>query len=283
MNGKSVHKSDRTAALRSELVGTVNAAPYTTPRVRPRSIGAAIAAFALAGAVTGGAISATALSAASNTTPPSSAESTVTIDISAMAFNFVGAHTELFGTPFILSGHDETVIEMGTRPEGATSIVVTFHCLDEGTFTTAFNGEVDSRMSCTDEDAAADKTASAGTSGHHSVEGDEPQTLTIKSKEPSRYMVWASWANKAPEPEASAAQLAELSDGQVTRAEYNTAFDRFEDCMVTAGFPIDFVDRTGTVIQYSLTSDSVFAGADTKCYKAEFEQVDIAWQIAHEH
>lgn len=282
MNTKSVAESGRTAALRGELVATVNATPYLKARFQPRSVMAAIAAFALAGAITGGAISATALSAAS-TPPPVVADSTVTIDISAMALNFVGTHTELFGTPFILSGYAETVIEMGTRPEGATSIAVTFHCLDAGEFTTAFNGKIDSHMSCNDEDAVADKTSSSGMSGHHGVDSDEAQTLTIKSDGPSRYMVWASWARKAPAPDPSAAQLAELSDGHVTRGEYDAAFDRFAACMTTAGYPIASTDRTETVIQYSLSGDSVLAGVDTQCYNAEFEQVDIAWQIAHEH
>ena len=280
MNTKPVPESDRNAVLRSELVATVNATPYLEPRYQRRSVGVAIATFALAGALTGGAISATALSFTSNMTP-SVSDSTVTIDITEMASSLVGTHTELYGTPFILSGHDETNVEMGTRPRGATSIAVAFECLDPGEFTTDFNGETDSRISCTEEDFGAYKTTSSGAASYHAVETDDPQTLTIRSKGSSRYKVWASWARETPAPEPSAAQLAELSDGQVTRAEYDAAFDRFAICMATAGFPIASIDRAGTIIQYSLTGDSVHAGADTQCYAAEFEQVDIAWQIAH--
>ncbi|MCP2030354.1 hypothetical protein L1277_000418 [Okibacterium sp. HSC-33S16] len=281
MNTNPGSEHDRNAALRSELVAAVNATPYLKPRIQRRSLGAAIAAFALAGAITGGAISATALSA--STTASVVDDSSVTIDISTMASSFVGTHTKLFGTPFILSGHDETVIEMGVRPEGATSIAVTFHCIDAGEFTTAFNGKIDTHMSCTHEDASASKRSSAGMSGHHGVDTDEPQTLTIRAHGSSRYMVWASWARKTPAPESSATQLAELSDGQVTREEYDAAFDRFASCMTAAGYPIASTNRTGTVIQYSLTGESVAAGADAQCYTAEFEQVDISWQIAHEN
>jgi hypothetical protein len=274
MNKTPTHEPNRMNALRNELVATVNAAPYTARRFQPRVIGAAIGVFALAGALTGGAISATALATASH--------STVTVDVEAMASEFVGTHTKLFGTPFILSGQGETSIEMGTRPVGATSIAVTLRCLDVGTFTTAFNGDYDSGLSCTQDDTATEKSTFGGMSSHHGVHGDKPQTLTVDSGGSDRYVVWASWAAKALAPPASAAQLSELADGEVSRAEYDAAFDRFASCMAAAGYPVQGSSRTGTLIQYSLSGASVHAGVDTQCYDAEFKEVDIAWQQNHQ-
>lgn len=278
MNDSSMHEQNRTEALRNELVATVNAAPYAARRFPPRAIGGAIGAFALAGALTGGAISATAVASATH--------SSVTVDVEAvaaqMASDLVGTHTALFGTPFILSGQGKTVIEMGTRPEGATSIAISLSCLDAGTSTVAVNGDHYSGLSCAREDTDSHRSSLGGGSSHYEVNGDQPQTLTVDSGGLNRYIVWASWAAKAVAPPASAAQLAELADGEVSRAEYEAAFDRFASCMAAAGHPLQGSNRTTTIIQYALSGASVQAGADTQCYNAEYQEVDIAWQQAHQ-
>jgi hypothetical protein len=48
--------------------------------------------------------------------------------------------------------------------------------------------------------------------------------------------------------------------------------------MAAAGYPVQRGNRTGTIIQYSLSGASVHAGVDTRCYIAEFQEIDIAWQ-----
>lgn len=261
--------TDRTAKLRAELVATVNAEPYVKRGVRPRMVAAAIAAFALAGAATGGVITSAALAA-----PPEATTVTVEVDADAIASRFILKQATPIGSPFIISSRGQTVVELGTPPEGANSIAVDLECLDPGTFTVKVTGFT-TTYRCTQEDVGKDNSGDL-----RDIDGTDEQTVTVDSS--GRYTVWASWAYKEPEPELSAAQTAELADGQVTREEYEAAFDRFASCMADAGHPLLRVDRSRTLIDYSLTDDAVYSKAEPQCYVGEFRDVDIAWQLAHQ-
>ena len=274
MSTEHVPQPDRMTHFRKELVATVEAARYTKPRFAPRSVIAAIAAFALAGAVTGGAISATAI--------PTAPDSTLTVDVESMAQGIVGTHAQLFGTPVVIAGNGKTLIDLGKSPDGATSIAIALNCVDAGDFTIAINGEIDSTMSCTEEAAESNREHSVGMGGQHTVKGTGRQELTIDSPSSSHYVVWVSWSAEAKEPDASEAQQAEMADGQASREEYVAAFDRFAACMSEAGQPVIGGDKSGTLIDYSTTDAAAISGIDTQCYVAEFQQVDVSWQIANE-
>ena len=267
-------QTDRMTRLRAELVATVNAAPYAAARITPRVIGAAIGAFALAGAITGGAISATALS--------SHPDTTLSVDADALAQDIIGHHSRLFGTPIVLSGSGSSTIDFGEPPEGATAIAIAFTCLDPGKFSIAINGVVDALQTCSADDAGSRFGFGSSTGGQYDIEGPGRQTVTVDSGGASRYAVWASWSAVEPIPATSAAQAAELADGVVSRDEYLAAFDRFSACMTAAGEPLLGVDTSGTLAVYRVSNESVDAGIDTRCYDPEFYLVDVGWQVAHE-
>jgi hypothetical protein len=266
--------TDRMTRLRDELVATVNAAPYAKARFDPRVIVAAFGAFALAGAITGGAISATALS--------STPDTTLSVDVDALARNILGHSAQLIGTPVILSGSGTSSIDLGERPDDATSISMAFTCLDAGDFTFSVNGTRDSSTSCSADDAGSDFGFGSSAGGQYELRGDGPQTLTISSGGSSRYAVWVSWSSEEPVPETSAVQTAELADGQASRDEYLSAFGRFSTCMSEAGEPLLGVDTSGTLVSYRVSNESVDTGTDARCYEPEFRLVDAMWQEAHE-
>jgi hypothetical protein len=80
----------------------------------------------------------------------------------------------------------------------------------------------------------------------------------------------------------SAAQRAALSDGRVTRAEYQAAFNRFESCVESAGFAIGKGSEVNQVIRYVIPQAAVASGASSRCYDSEFHGIDAAWQVSRE-
>lgn len=255
------------------LVSTSDAATARHPRTRMtrRAVIATVAAFTLAGALTGGAVSAVALA------NDQSGTTVVAVDTSARQAAMGDAKP--LGTPFTYAGSGRTVLELGTPPQGATDFIYRLRCLDAGTIVTTLDGDERTRGTTTcDSDAAS--SAFGGGGGQFRVSGDEAHSLTIESS--AQYSIWGTWAAEPAPPIPSAAQTAALADGVVTREEYVTAYQRFSACMSEAGFPLAFVDLDQTVIEYSTTQESETDGASPRCYGREFEQVDGAWQVANE-
>lgn len=257
----------RDQALRRMLVATSSAVP-ARPR-RRRTVFASVAAFVVAGALTGGAVSAAALNVESRP---------ATISISAMTEGVVYDDAELFGTPLILSGQGETTLKLGAAPDGAKSIAVAFHCVDAGKFQVLVDGEKQGEHGCSEAD-----TSSANGGGYYPIHGGGEHTLTIITDRSKRYVLWTSWANRATAPEPSGSQQAALSDGVVTETEYRDGFARYSACMTEAGSPLVGVNQTGTIISYSSLGSSVTSGVEGRCYALEFDKLDVAWQIDNEH
>lgn len=257
--------SRRDHELRRMLVSTASAEP-ARPRRRSAAT-ASIAAFVMAGALTGGAVSALALSGDDHAT---------TVSIEDMKSLVVYDDDQLFGTPFVLSGQGTTTIQLGQAPEGAEQIAVVFSCGDAGTFGIVIDGERQGESVCSTEDIGG----TAG--GYHSVAGTSEHTLTIMTDRSNRYVVWTSWATRATVPGPSVTQSAALSDGVVTDAEYRDGFVRYSTCMTDAGSPLERIDQSGTIITYSNTSDSVTSGAEGRCYAEEFALLDSGWQVQNE-
>ncbi|WP_136709947.1 hypothetical protein [Agromyces sp. H66] len=185
--------------------------------------------------------------------------------------------TRLFGTPHFIRSSGDTDIELGQKPEGAESIVLAFHCLDPGRVDYTFDGELIGSSTCNAED-----TREANGGGFIGVDGGGRHTLRITADRHHDYVIWVSWATRAPKADPSPAQQEALSDGTVTEREYREGFARYSECMNAAGHPLVSVDDTDTIIDYSNPSDAVTSGEEGRCYASEFEQLDIAWQIQHE-
>lgn len=269
MSSDLTNTSERDEQLRRLLVATATAEPVTTPK-RSRAVFGSIIAFSLAGALTGGAISAAALTWEVNSTPTS-------ISIDDMTQRVVRDDTQLFGTPFIIRSSGVTDIDLGEAPAGATSIVLAFHCVTAGTFERTLDGEPAGSYTCTDDD-----TDLAVGGGFQEPVKSGSHTLRISADNEASYVIWVSWAAPAPKAQPSPAQLDAMSDGVASEAEYREGFARYSACMADAGHTIAFVDDSGIIIDYSNTADSVTSGDEARCYATEFEQLDIAWQIQHE-
>src|SRR6478672_797682 len=110
----------RDAALRAELVALAHE-PARRRAVRPGATAlAAVLAFGLAGAGAGAAVAATAGVAGSG--------APVEVEIAEVAMMDVGSATELFGTPVIVTGSGETLVDLGARPDGATALAMRLSC-----------------------------------------------------------------------------------------------------------------------------------------------------------
>ena len=246
---------------RRMLVALADSAPLN--RRRPRAL-AALAVFAISGALAGTAVSA---AAAVMTAAPAdvSYQEPTTDMLSAL----VPGDTQLVGEPFsVKAGAGPSSLDVGPIPEGATELFIAFGCLDVGTFTTAIDSVVTSTYSCTGP--------SVSSGGGRIVTGPGPHTIRVTGE--GQYLLWASWSAPAVLPPASAEQSAAMSDGTVTEAEYREGFARYQQCMTDAGYPLDVADSPGPLISYSNSGASVDSGSEGFCYAAEFESIDIAWQ-----
>ncbi|HEY5321129.1 MAG TPA: hypothetical protein VIJ76_09650 [Galbitalea sp.] len=264
-------QSDRTAELRRALVATADAAPYRRPRPRKRVVIASIAAFALAGALTGGAVSAAA--ATSN----SDAALGRLMQLEARA-QLKENNGHLVGSSFAFEGSGKKSFDLGMTPAGGNSLVEVFQCLDAGRFSASLDSSAasDIPLDCSQADTQGSPTATA-----ESVTGTGAHTFAIESRGSARYAVWLSWAY-VPVATASPAQAAALSDGQVTRAEYVAAYNRYSGCLAALGYPLGEVSQSTVLISASVQNDAVTRGALATCYPREFKQVDEKWQLENE-
>ncbi|HEV7741234.1 MAG TPA: hypothetical protein VGO65_02345 [Pseudolysinimonas sp.] len=254
---------DRTMALRRELVDAVESAPIrVTDRPRPRMIVAGLAVFALAGALTGGAISAAALAGSGDDGP-------VDIDIASMTSQVTYGDTVLYGSPIVISSKGLTNVDLGARPVEATMVVFAMRCDETGsTADISLDGEWLQGGDCG--------------GGQLPPTGTGPHTLTIATH--GRFLLWASWASEPPTPGPSAAQQSEIDDGLATWEEYQAAFARYAACSEAAGYPLEgyqTLENTQRIV-YGPSNAGVESGSDRICYAAEFQEVDVLWQLAHE-
>jgi hypothetical protein len=227
-----------------------------------------IIAFAAAGALTGGAVSAAAL----NMPTP-----VPTVNVEAMALDIVDDDTQLFGTPVILTGEGETNVLLGSPPEGATDIAVAFNCVDAASYDIQVDDDDAMTITCDEK-----STSRAGGASLFPIdaESDGDHRLSIATGKNDRYAVWASWASSATPPDPSPAQHEALSDGTVTENEYRDGFARYRQCMVDAGHPLLNVIDSGRIISYVNSPDAVQSGEEARCYTVEFGALDAAWQLA---
>lgn len=259
----------RSAALRTELVAQV--AESVTVRRAPagRVAIAAVLAFALAGATTGGAVAANGVLASASSVELSMDE--------MLMVSFPG--TQFFGTPLIITGSGATTVDLGPRPDGATALALRVGCIDAGRYDVAIDGVDDSWVQCSEMDVASGPSV-AGFSNQYDVTETVPQSLTVRGAAEDRYVMWVSWSAPPTTPISSQAQRDALADGVVTREEYVAGLDRYIACMEENGWSVAVIDREAEVIGYRI--QAIAGMDDAKCYAAEFYELDMGWQISRE-
>ncbi|AMM21448.1 hypothetical protein AX769_16550 [Frondihabitans sp. PAMC 28766] len=267
--------SPRLTMMRDALVETVmQEAARPHRRLTRKAFCALLAAFVLAGGISGGLTAAAALGTRDDAVLAGGVATTGAYDMTE------GQHGTLLGAPVseITSGPDS--LSLGDAPPGANAVAIGFQCVTAGRFTLTFasglpvtNGRC--RVSSDDEPST---TTPAGYSLR--VDPSQGGVVKIVAAADARYAVWASWA-KVPTPaKPSPAQLAEIADHKITRSEYVAAFHRYEKCMSAAGYDLGQIPDNETNFQYGIPGDGI-AESDTVCYPREFEQVDDLWQAAH--
>jgi hypothetical protein len=254
--------SERAARFRQALVATANLGPYVRRRPPLKLVIGSVVVFAIAGALTGGALATTNKPDPAVVVAQNSAEVTGTI----LARQYDGT---LIGEPFARTGRGTQQIDLGTRPKGATAFVEGFDCIDPG----AYVGLLDSKRY--EKYPDCEPGGSGGT--FNNVTGSGAHLLTVQTASSNRFAIWISWV-KIPTYAKSAAQTQELSDGTITRAEDVAAVNRYAGCMGALEDPIS-VSTDYATPSYTVNSAAYDDGTNTRCYNTEFAGVDEKWQI----
>jgi hypothetical protein len=194
--------------------------------------------------------------------------------------DFISADVEVVGTPEIVAAGQDITLRLGMPPAGATDLAVAVRCLEPGSYGVVLDDDDRSgwAVECTTEDF----TGHGGSGSYLPFHTDGPNALTVAilSAE-GRFAVWVGWVARAPDPEPSAEMTAALADGIVTREEYVAGFERYRDCMADAGMPVFGGDTSSEIIQYSNSSAAVDSGVENQCYRSEFSELDMQWQVEH--
>ncbi len=241
---------DRLAAIRAGLVDRV-----TARRPRRLPVWAAVAAFALAGAATGGAISAAALT---RTDPPG---------VSATQDMFLGLMRGGHPVGPLLSrpATGSVQLELGARPANATGIAMSMTCGGAGGFVATVGGERELRQQCDSHSGIGFSTDNDPTTTNVSIDADAGLGYTI----------WAQWFTTPAPAKPSAAQQAAAADGVVTEAEWHETVDRFAACMSGAGFPL--LSYEYDPFSYGMSTDAERTGAVERCQQSELSDVEKIW------
>ncbi len=288
---------NRDDELRRALVATVDLAPFARTARAARTIVTAIAVFALAGALTGGAIA-----VAATTKAPGTAAA---FDLQTEGQQrLIIEDATLVDKPIARSGVGDLTVPLGVAPGDATGLVIAFECADGGDYTTSLDSKVVVNTKChVPPKAALGLDTSSGVSGDGFAASDgvyavstgtltaSSEVLTTKSKgrhtlritapRGARYSLWIAWA-ALPSLLESAAQKADLIDGTVTRAEYLAAYNRFAGCMAALGYPLPNSSQDATVIPIHFPDPNTNprgAGVGERCYQTELGLVAHQWEF----
>lgn len=241
---------DRLDALRTGLVEQVS-----SRRRRRIPVWAAIAAFAIAGAATGGAVSAAALAR------PDSPSVSVTKDMFLGLLR--GGHT--VGALISQTTTGSTEIDLGPRPVGATGIVTALQCGGDGGYLQTVGGEAQLHQQCASNELSGVSTDLDPTTSTVSMDADPGLTYTI----------WVQWFTTPAPAQPSSAQQAAVADGVITEAEWHATVDRFAACMSGAGYPLLSYDYDP--FSFGMSTDAERTGAVERCEQSELDQVEKIW------
>ena len=262
--------NERDAQLREELVGLAGRQKAPTRR-GTRTFLASVAAFAIAGAITGGTVAAVASSERGD-------DGVELVSVRVMGAQLIGQHTPLVGEPVEAIRTGESDIAMGPVPAGANSIAFALHCTTVGTVSFAINGVAMGANHCVDDSDTEPGYGMFGT--FITPDPDADNTITISVDGSGGYSFWAAWVTRPGPFEPSAEQTDALADGIVDEAEYRAGLNRYIACMAEAGFTIDVLETGEPIVRYVVPGEAVTDGADERCYVSEFRDLDIAWQVS---
>jgi len=253
--------TERDRALRAALVAQASDGGRRRP-TRRRSLALSIGAFALAGALTGAAITTSAI---------------VTNDQADRVFRLGAAVAQqekslgtLIGSPVLKDAVGTVTLPLAAPPAGATRVAVAVECFASGRVAVSVRGDSQTVDCVVDSPRVLELSAPTGEGG----------TVSITATPTTRILAWASWLRDRPVPSPSAQQNADLYDGRVTHQEYLAAYSRYAGCMAEAGYPMAPVSGAPPLVFYAVPGAAVDAGADAQCYAREFAGVDRAWQSA---
>jgi hypothetical protein len=243
---------DRLVAIRAGLIDQVS-----SRRHRRIPVWAAIAAFAIAGAATGGAVSAFA-----STRTDSSA---VSVPQEMFLGLLRGGH--VVGPLISREASGSTQLDLGSRPDNATGIVSYMQCDGSGGFVQTLGGEVQLRQQCASNTGMGFSTDTDPTNS----------AVSVDSEANLNYTIWAQWFTTPAPAQPSAAQQAAVADGVITEAEWHETVDRFAACMNGAGYPL--LEIQYTPLSYGTSSDAERTGAIEWCQESELNQVEKIWAV----
>lgn len=259
--------NDRTDVLRRMLVAKATI-EGTARRSRKTTAILAVAAFALAGGLTGGAISAAALTDSSPSPDQQRA-------LAVQAVASLPAGGELRGDSTVSSGNGDASVTVPRKVRGANALIVSFWCLDTARYTVASDRSAVYGGTCsTDPDRPLNLSRPAAFRAKFAATGTH--RITIRTSSGSRWSVLVSWATVPGIPRPSAQQEAEIADGTVTRQEYLDAFSRYQGCLAEAGFPSTRVLDSST--EFDTSNSSAATETVDRCYTRELVGVDTIWQ-----
>lgn len=258
----------RDEALRRMLVATIDSAPVVS-RQRWRVVVASAATFALAGALTGGAL-------ASVATANNNVEGYAPFEIGPPPI--LDDDAEILSTPMVLTGRGPGSIDLGAAPPDANALALAIYCLENGAFRTNLDGEFVLGLTCTAEPGDPD---GGGAGIVPTFDGELPREITVEA-DSGAYAVWVAWVDQPADAEPSAAQQEALADGIVTRDEYAAGYQRYVACMAELGFVVDGRDTGEGIIGYVIPGSTGNSGAANRCYEAEFYQLDSTYQVSLE-
>ena len=252
--------SDRTVALRRELVQAV--VSHVSPR--RRVVALSLAAFVAGAALTGG-VSAAAVSQLSSSYTQSTGE---------WVLSMARPNSVLVGEVQRLETTGDGSIDLGPAPEGATGLAISLGCLEAGEVRIMVDDVFAFSRAC-------DGPTGKGGTGWRPAER-ERHTLRVSTAATVSYELWVAWVKSPPLSEMSSQQSLELADGVVSRDEYIAAYSRYIGCMGAAGYDLSAASQTSTVFSYAVPAEAVTDGSDERCYLSQFQGVDAAWQVANE-
>ena len=250
--------SERDARLRRLLVATVEVAP--APRRRPtrRVLAAGLAAFVLAGGLTGGAVAAMAR------VGDGPSESVMRSAVEASA----GPFEKVLGPSYFFDGSSPSSLRIDRAPDGADRLRVSLDCGPGGRATLTLDGQMLESGDCGGVTMVKTSTASS-------------HTLSVTPDTGAGYVLFAVWVKSLAAP-PSAQSKRDVEDGHITRPEYENAYSRYAGCMAGLGYPVEPLWVGAAVLSPNPTPEGLSSGASELCYNREFFDVDRVWQLAHE-
>jgi hypothetical protein len=257
----------RTKLLRRTLVATVDSG-LPVGRPRWRSAAASVGAFAVAGVLAGVTI------VTVGAQQPDAASYDVTLESSRP--DILDDDVVILGTPLTVAGRDNADIGLDPVPDGANGLVFQIYCLEPSLFRVGLDGQDFTDVTCTAESERPElRTTVVKTFD------ETPRSMTI-DLDSGGYLIWAAWIDQPADAQPSALQQEALADGVVARDEYVAGFERYVACMADLGFTVSHGSLEQEIIGYTIPGDAGHSGAANRCYEAEFQFVDMEWQVAHQ-